>query len=105
MLISGPARIAAPLGAVLAASGVGHVDTAIAGRADAADTAVGGVRHDDTGRPLRTAVADAVLRAAPHAVTTSLREGNGHVRDADRAVGPGRSSSLTGTPAASCRTC
>jgi len=76
VLISGPARIAAPLGSVLAAAGVGHIDTAVAGRADAADTAVGGIGHDDRGRPLRTAVADAVLRAAPHAVTTSLREGN-----------------------------
>jgi hypothetical protein len=76
VMISGPARIAAPLAAVLAASGVGHVDTAVTGRTEIADAAVGGIEPADSGRPLRTAVADAVLRAAPEAITTSLREGN-----------------------------
>jgi hypothetical protein len=75
VLISGPAKLAAPLGAVLAASGVGHVDMAITGRAETTDVAVGGVRHDDIGRPRRTAIADAILRAAPDTRTTSLREG------------------------------
>ncbi|WP_203663431.1 TOMM precursor leader peptide-binding protein [Actinocatenispora rupis] len=72
VLLVGRSRMAAPLGALLAASGVGHVHPTGAGTVVGTDPAVGGVLPDDTRRPYRRAVCDAILRAAPDTDTRTI---------------------------------
>ncbi len=75
VLICGPARLSAPIGALLAASGIGHVDITVTGRVSDADPAVGGILPDDAGRARRTAATEAIHRAAPDVDTRAMREG------------------------------
>ncbi|HEY3505564.1 MAG TPA: hypothetical protein VGN37_22610 [Actinocatenispora sp.] len=85
VLLVGRSRLAAPLGALLAASGVGHVHPTGAGTVVGTDPSVGGVLPDDTRRPYRRAVCDAILRAAPD-TDTRVIDGS----DADLVVLLGR---------------
>lgn len=75
VLVNGASRLASPLASILAASGVGHVDTAASGRVGPVDLAVGGVPPADLERPRRVASVDAVLRAAPETDTRAMRDG------------------------------
>jgi bacteriocin biosynthesis cyclodehydratase domain-containing protein len=75
VLVSGPGRLAAPIAAALAAAGVGHVDPALTGRADAADAGLGGLLPGDAGQWRSTAAGEAVLRIAPGTNLRPLRDG------------------------------
>lgn len=65
VLIHGVTRIAAHLGAVLAASGVGHISFASSGAVRLRDVLPGGLQVEDEGRRFAVAAVDAVHRAAP----------------------------------------
>ena len=73
--IRGNGRLAAPIGAVLAAAGVGRVVFHDHGQVRVRDTAVGGLSPCDEGRPFRDAATDAVHLIAPTADTTVLAPG------------------------------
>ena len=75
VLVQGYGRLAVPIAAALAASGVGHVDPAVSGLTRTEDTALGGLLPADTGRPRATAAADALTRVAPTVGVRSLRDG------------------------------
>ncbi len=74
VLVTGQARLSAPIAAALAAAGVGHVATQVAGPVCTTDdVALGGLSAVDVGRPIDEAVVDTVTRAAPGVDTTPLR--------------------------------
>lgn len=72
VVLCGRGRLAAPIGALLAAAGVGHVHPALTGPALAAHASVGGLLPADARRPARTATADALLRVAPEVDTRAV---------------------------------
>jgi hypothetical protein len=74
VVVQGHGRLAAPIAAALAGSGVGHVEPALSGRARLDEAAMGGMLPADAGRPRATATADAVTRMAPAADTRALRQ-------------------------------
>jgi hypothetical protein len=76
VVVEGATRVGVPLGAVLAASGVGRVSVLDRGLTVAADAVVGGLSADDEGRPRALAAADAVRRASPLADVRPLPEGS-----------------------------
>ena len=65
VVVDGATRVGTPLGAVLAASGVGRVSIRDTGITAAGDAVVGGLDAADEGRPRALAAADAVRRASP----------------------------------------
>jgi ThiF family len=65
VLVDGATRVGAPLAALLAASGIGHVSVRDTGLVGAGDAVVGGLTAADEGRPRSLAAADAVRRASP----------------------------------------
>jgi hypothetical protein len=66
-MLTGDPRFAAPLAAVLAASGVRRLWVQASGRVRMAETMPGGLRITDERRPRGTAVAESVLACAPGA--------------------------------------
>ncbi|MGC9668843.1 hypothetical protein ACNTMW_20075 [Planosporangium sp. 12N6] len=75
VLVTGQARLAAPIAATLAASGVGHVGVRVPGPVTVHDVIPGGLSPSDVGRPAAEAVTAAVVRAAPDVDVTALRPG------------------------------
>lgn len=73
VLVTGQARLAAPIAATLAAAGVGHVATRVSGPILGDDVAPGGLTAADVGRPAAEAVPEVVTRAAPGVDVTPLR--------------------------------
>lgn len=67
VLIYGVTRTSALIGALLAASGVGHVGFASSGVVRLRDTVPGGLTVHDEGKRFATAAVEAVRRAAPEA--------------------------------------
>ncbi|GAA1825353.1 hypothetical protein HC028_24465 [Planosporangium flavigriseum] len=65
VLITGQARLAAPISTALAAAGVGHLAVRVPGPVAGDDVAPGGLSAADVGRPAAEAVREAVARAAP----------------------------------------
>jgi hypothetical protein len=76
VVVRGRSRLAAPIAALLAAAGVGHVHPDAPGQVTATDPMVGGILPADARRPVRRAAADAVLRAAPDTDTRAVDEGD-----------------------------
>jgi hypothetical protein len=74
VVVRGRSRLAAPIAALLAAAGVGHVHPDSPGQVTATDPMVGGILPADARRPARRAAADAVLRAAPDTDTRAIDE-------------------------------
>lgn len=73
VVIAGDGPLLAPLAALLAASGVGHVDPVVDGVTGAGDVLVGGLRVDDVGVSRAVATGDAVTRFAPGAGLAAAR--------------------------------
>jgi hypothetical protein len=74
VLVAGQARLVAPIAVALATAGVGHVASRVPGPVcTTEDLAVGGLTAGDVGRPSADAIAAAVTRSAPGAVTRTLR--------------------------------
>ncbi|HKD98796.1 MAG TPA: hypothetical protein VKB69_14550 [Micromonosporaceae bacterium] len=73
--VTGASRLVVPICSALATAGIGHVDPALVGRVRPTDCAIGGLLPADADRPRGTAATEAVMRAAPHADTRSLRDG------------------------------
>lgn len=102
VVIAGDGPLLAPLAALLAASGVGHVDPVVDGVAGAGDVLVGGVAADDVGMSRAVATGTAVARFAPgvHLSATRTDQVDLVVRVGDRHP-PGlakRGLRLTGLP-------
>lgn len=75
VVLHGAGRITAPMAAVLADAGVGHVSPALHGLVTPTEP-VGGVLHgSDVTRSRATAVAEAIRRAAPETTTRAVRPG------------------------------
>jgi hypothetical protein len=70
--VCGGGRVAAHIGAVLAAAGVGRVHCSLVGSARLPHAVPGGILPADEGRTLATAAEAAVLRAAPGTDTTPV---------------------------------
>jgi len=68
--VVGAGRVGAPLAALLAAAGVGHIETRDPLACRSADAAPGGVTTDDAGLPRERAATAAVRRAAPDVSNT-----------------------------------
>jgi hypothetical protein len=73
VLISGRGRIAALVGALLAAAGIGRLELDLPGAVTRDDIAVGGIAPEDLGKPREAAAAEAVRRAAPDVDLRPLR--------------------------------
>lgn len=73
VLVVGAGRVGAPLAALLAAAGVGTVDVLDPGTARAPDTAVGGLRVQDVGRPRGDAARERLGELAPSTRTGPAR--------------------------------
>ncbi|GII21079.1 ThiF family adenylyltransferase [Planosporangium mesophilum] len=73
VLVTGQARLAAPIAATLAAAGVGHVPTRVPGTVSGDDVVPGGLSVADVGRPAGEAVREVVTRVAPEVHVTPLR--------------------------------
>lgn len=76
VVIAGDGPLLAPLAALLAASGVGHVDPVVDGVTGAADVLVGGLHADDVGGSRAVATGNAVARFAPGADLSAARMDN-----------------------------
>ena len=74
--INGSSRVAAVLGAMLGAAGVGHVALSGGGDVRLHQTAPGGLTPDDEGRRFDAAAAKAVTAAAPECDTSPLLIGS-----------------------------
>ncbi len=74
VVLTGRSRLTAPVGALLASAGVGHVHPTAHGTVLGTDPTVGGVLAADTRRPYRRAVCDAIQRAAPGTGTAVVPE-------------------------------
>jgi hypothetical protein len=72
VIVTGDARLATVLAALLAAAGVSTVDPRVDGSVDAGDALPGGLRPADVGRDARGAACDAVVAAGPRAATTAV---------------------------------
>ncbi|HEV7896685.1 MAG TPA: TOMM precursor leader peptide-binding protein [Planosporangium sp.] len=72
VLVTGQARLTAPIAATLAAAGVGHVATRVPGPVTGEDVVPGGLSATDLGRPAAEAVPEAVARVAPDVDVTPL---------------------------------
>lgn len=73
VVLAGDGPLLAPLAALLAASGVGHIDPVVDGVAGVADVLVGGLRADDVGVSRAVATGHAVARFAPGADLSAAR--------------------------------
>lgn len=71
VLVGGP-RLAAVLGALLAASGVRRLGLVQRGSVGGADLLPGGLQPTDLGRARHAAISDAITRSAPGTVVTAL---------------------------------
>ncbi|GAA3225829.1 hypothetical protein GCM10010532_058360 [Dactylosporangium siamense] len=76
VVLAGDGPLLAPLAALLAASGVGHVDPVVDGVTGAADVLVGGLLVDDVGVSRAVATGSAVARFAPGADLSAARTDN-----------------------------
>jgi len=76
VVVAGDGPLVAPLAAVLAAAGVGHVDPAVDGVTGVADVLVGGLSSDDVSSSRAIATATAIVRFAPGADVSSARADN-----------------------------
>jgi bacteriocin biosynthesis cyclodehydratase domain-containing protein len=72
VLVTGQARLTAPIAATLAAAGVGHLAIRVSGPVVADAVAPGGLASADVGRPAAEAVPEVVARAAPGVDLTPL---------------------------------
>jgi bacteriocin biosynthesis cyclodehydratase domain-containing protein len=73
VLVTGQARLAAPIAATLAAAGVGHVATRVPGTVSGDDVVPGGLSVADVGRPAAEAAREVITRVAPEVHVTPLR--------------------------------
>ncbi len=73
--ITGGGRLVGPIATSLAAAGVGRIEPAVTGTVRAGEPTVGGVLPADLRRPRRRAIADAILRTAPHADVLAVPDG------------------------------
>ncbi|MET7421846.1 TOMM precursor leader peptide-binding protein [Dactylosporangium sp. NPDC005555] len=76
VVVAGDGPLLAPLAALLAASGVGHVDLVVDGVTGAGDVLVGGLLADDVGVSRAVATGNAVARCAPGADLSAARTGH-----------------------------
>jgi bacteriocin biosynthesis cyclodehydratase domain-containing protein len=76
VIVAGDGPLVAPLAAVLASSGVGHVDPVVDGVTGVADVLVGGLSSDDVRSSRAIATATAIVRFAPGADVSSVRADN-----------------------------
>jgi bacteriocin biosynthesis cyclodehydratase domain-containing protein len=76
VLVTGDGPLIAPVASALAAAGVGHLDAALDGLAQAGDVLVGGLSADDVQQPRAIATAAAVSRAAPGTDLSPVRAGS-----------------------------
>lgn len=75
VVVRGGGRTAVPLGALLAAAGVGHVHVSVEGTVGTAEVAAGGYRAEDVRRPRSTAAAEAIRAVAPETDTRPVPVG------------------------------
>jgi bacteriocin biosynthesis cyclodehydratase domain-containing protein len=73
VVLAGDGPLLAPLAALLAASGVGHVDAVVDGVTSATDVLVGGLSAADVGVSRALATGHAVMRFAPEADLSAAR--------------------------------
>jgi bacteriocin biosynthesis cyclodehydratase domain-containing protein len=73
VLVTGQARLTAPIASTLAAAGVGRVAVRVPGPVTGDDLAPAGLSSTDVGRPAAEAVLEAIARAAPGVDLTPLR--------------------------------
>lgn len=85
VVVSGEARLAVPLAALLASSGVNRQYLDLTGPATATDVLPGGLRSTDQGRPCAVAAAEAIRAVAPDLDT----RGFGHRMAPDLAISAG----------------
>jgi bacteriocin biosynthesis cyclodehydratase domain-containing protein len=76
VLVAGDGPLVAPVAAILAAAGVGHVDPALDGLARPGDVLVGGFGADDVDQPRTIAAGRAVNRVAPGTNLSPVRASN-----------------------------
>jgi bacteriocin biosynthesis cyclodehydratase domain-containing protein len=72
VLVTGQARLVAPIATTLAVAGVGHVSIRVPGPVVGDDVVPGGLSAPDVGRPAAEAIPEAVARAAPGVDLTPL---------------------------------
>ncbi|GGM32857.1 hypothetical protein ACFFX1_04965 [Dactylosporangium sucinum] len=73
VMVAGDGPLVAPLAAVLAAAGVGHVDPAVDGLTGPPDVLVGGLSSADVDSSRAIATATAIVRFAPDAEVSAVR--------------------------------
>jgi bacteriocin biosynthesis cyclodehydratase domain-containing protein len=75
VVVAGHSRLAAPVAVALAQAGIGHVQPDLTGVVGAEDAMGGPLLPADVHRPRTTAVAEAIMRAAPGTETRAIRRG------------------------------
>jgi bacteriocin biosynthesis cyclodehydratase domain-containing protein len=76
VVVAGDGPLVAPVAAVLASAGVGHVDPVVDGVTGVADVLVGGLSSEDIRSSRAVATATAIIRFAPGADVSSVRADN-----------------------------